>query len=85
MCDEYGTALLIDEVKTMTSLEAIEKAARALLNDIECMRANGHELDAYGPFSEWESNNRGDRVRIEWPNLTISAAALAKALESLTP
>ena len=69
----------------MTRNEAIEAAARALLNDIESMVTNCNDLEAYGPFTEWECIKGGDCARIVWPNLTISAAALAKALESVTP
>lgn len=54
-------------------------AAKSLLSDIEAMQ---HGLAGwYGPFETFTTNEWEDTAQVEWPNLTISADKLKKALE----
>ena len=66
----------------MEKVQAIELAARALLTDIESMRAAGSGTHGFGPFSEWERCDGSESVSIVWPNLAISAEALIAVLKS---
>lgn len=63
-------------------MSPIEKAARALLSDIEAM-AQGAESSAYGEFEFSPSGEYSAFAIIDWPNLAISAAKLRAAVAAI--
>jgi hypothetical protein len=72
------------EFEIMTPAEPSEseselrEAAEQLLGDIGAMRSGAF----FGDFPEWRGGADGDGVRIEWPNLSISAERLRRALSA---
>ena len=62
-------------------MEALLKALKSLISDIESMRFAGSSEFFFGPFSECEGH--WDGTIIEWPNLAISLEEVKKTLKEL--
>lgn len=60
----------------------LRAAAKAVISDVQAMQQPSR--DWFGNFSDWTYEYDGpgtEYVAVEWPNLAISAARLAKALD----
>lgn len=64
-------------------MEALIKAVKSLLSDIEAME---YRPDWYGTFSEFQEEDDASFITsmtVEWPNLAISAAEVKKILAEI--
>lgn len=65
---------------TVPDTTAIIAAARAILNDVRAMQSADHEF-YFGPFdADSDYTDDAGTALISWPNLGITADALAAAL-----
>lgn len=76
--EDARQALSSQESDATDNVAELRAAAKQLLSDIDSMtQPDGY----YGDFSHWQRHMTDETMSIDWPNLAISAARLARALD----